>query len=113
MDKDQHVAITIHKHENHMDGQLEGCLGVSRSSTFGVLVQVSDVLPGIAAHTLRADVPAHRLAGNDFRRAAVFIPPERTDVGVDLGEDKRRVILEQELALLDGPHRHGAAAVHP
>lgn len=104
----------MHEHtKKHIDGQLEGCLGVSRSSTFGVLVQVSDVLPGIAAHTLRADVPAHRLSGNDFGRAAVFIPPERIDVGVDLGEDKRRIVLEQELALLDGPHRHGAAAVHP
>lgn len=74
---------------------------------------MSDVLPGIAAHTLRADVPAHCLSGNDFGRAAVFIPPERIDVGVDLGEDKRRIVLEPELALLDGPHRHRAAAVHP
>lgn len=71
-----------------------------------------DVLSGVTAHTLRADLLAHQRSGGDFRCAAVFFPHEGIDISVDLSKDKRGIILEREIALLDGPDRDGAAAVH-
>lgn len=90
-----------------------GLCGSRDSSTFRILVEMSDVLSGVTADALRADLLAHHFGGNDVGRAAIFVSPERFDVGVDLSEDKRSVVLEQEVALLDGPHWDRATAVDP
>lgn len=74
---------------------------------------MSDVLPSVTADALSADLPAHHLGGNDFGRAAVFVPPESFDISVDLGKDKWGVVLEEEVPFLDGPHWDGPATVHP
>lgn len=71
-----------------------GLFGLCGSSTFGILVEMSDVLSGITADALSADLLAHHFGGNDFGCAAVFVPPESVDISVDLGEDKRGVVLE-------------------
>lgn len=73
---------------------------------------MSDVLPDVAAHSLRADLLAHERGGVDPGRAAVLLLHHGVHVGVDLGEDKRGVVFEEELPLLDGLHRDGTAAVH-
>lgn len=83
------------------------------SSTFRVLVEMSDVLSGVTAHPLCADLLAHHCSGGDSRCAAIFFLHESIDVSVDLSKDKWGIILEEELALLDGPYRDGATAVHP
>lgn len=73
---------------------------------------MGDVLPDVAAHALCADLLAHEGRGVDLGCAAVLHPHHGDHVGVDLGEDKRGVVLEEELALFDGLHRDGTAAVH-
>lgn len=78
-----------------------------------MLVEMSDVLSGVTAHTLCADVLAHHCSGCDSRCAAIFFLHESIDISIDLSKDKRGIILRQELTLLDGPHRDGATAVHP
>lgn len=82
-------------------------------STFGVFVEVSDVLPDVAAHALRADLLAHKRRGVDLGCAAVLLPHHGVDIGVHLGEDKRGVVLEEQLPLFDGLHRDRTTAVHP
>lgn len=81
-------------------------------STFRVLVEMSDVLSGVTAHTLCADLLAHHSSATDPCCAAIFFLHDGDDISVDLSKDKRCIILEHELALLDGPDRDGAAAVH-
>lgn len=83
------------------------------SSTFRILVQVSDVLSGVTAHTLCADLLAHRCRFGDARGGAIFLRHDRVDISIDLSKDKWGIVLEQELALLDGPQGDGATAVHP
>lgn len=73
---------------------------------------MSDVLSGVTAHALGADLLAYRCSGNDFRYAAIVFLRVGDGVCVDLRKDKRGIILESELPLLDGPDRDGATAVH-
>ena len=81
-------------------------------ATFRVLVQVSDVLSGVPAHALGADVLAHQCSRSYIRGTAIFILLECDDISIDLSKDKGGIVLEHEVAFLDGPERDGAAAVH-
>ena len=81
-------------------------------STFAVLVQMGDVLSGVTANTLCADLLAHHCGAGDSRRAAVCLLHDGDDISVDLSKHKRGVVLERELALLDGLDWDGPAAVH-
>lgn len=73
---------------------------------------MSDVLSDVAVHALCADLLAHERDGVDPGGAAVLLLHGGDDVGVDLGEDERGVVSEEQLALFDGLHRDGTAAVH-
>lgn len=81
-------------------------------STFGVLVEVSDVLPDVAAHALCADLLAHELRGVDLGCAAVLLLHHGVNICVYLSEDKRGVVFEEQLPLFDGLHRDRTTAVH-
>lgn len=81
-------------------------------STFRVLIEVSDVLSGIAADALGADPLAHLPDAPDLLCAAVCLPHEGEDVSVDLGKHERGVVFELEFTLLDGLQRDGATAEH-
>ena len=81
-------------------------------STFRILVKMSDVLSGVTAHTLRANVLAYHCSGCDFRCASIFVLLESDNVRIDLRKDEWGVVHEHELSLLDGPDGSGATAVH-
>lgn len=73
---------------------------------------MSDVLSGVTAHTLCADLLAHRWSVGDFGLAAIRFLHEVVDISVDLSKDEWGIVLESELALLDGPDRDRPTAVH-
>lgn len=82
--------------------------------TLRVLVGVGDVLPLITAHTLSADLHAHDQGAVDgLVHGPIVLPDPIHHVGIDLGKDKRRIVLGVQVTLLDGTDRNGATAVCP
>lgn len=74
---------------------------------------MSDVLSGITAHTLGADLLANECIGRNFRCAAILLLHECDHISIDLSKDKGGIVLERELTFLNGSDRGGATAVHP
>lgn len=73
---------------------------------------MSDVLSGITAHTLGADLLANTCVGRNFRCAAILLLYECDHISIDLSKDKGGIVLERELTFLNGSDRDRATAEH-
>lgn len=75
---------------------------------------MGDVLPLVAAHTLSADLqPHHHGVVDGLVHGPILLPDPFHHIGIDLGKDKRGVVLGAQVAFLDGTNWNRATAVCP